>query len=202
MMSTHNDVTSPTQCLRYRKSSSPGSSSFTFTVTCPPRPMTSMEDLAKEGTDIFCSYLAFSLGMGSSLFKITVKFNLGMLSSARLICSLENKRGRSPQRHLQNLPCSTVIEGISVLPHWHMPSGRQIARIKAEHWSALALPWDAVDSLWHLPNQSLLLFPLCSNTLCFFHTISCANLKAVDRLFFFSPCDATQRTIQRNSFLM
>lgn len=64
------------------------------TATFQPSLVTSTGNLARAGLYVFFSYLAFSLRIGSSFFKIMVQCNLGRLRSASFLRSLvESKRG-------------------------------------------------------------------------------------------------------------
>ena len=95
---------------------------------------------------------------------------LGKLSSVRFIGSLESRWGwgDSPQRCCKATSLNYDWRGQCPSSPAHTPSGRLMARMKEECWSALVPPCDVPDSLWPLPNQSLLLFPVCVNALCFF----------------------------------
>lgn len=181
---THKDVTSPTPCLKFSGSSSPGSSSHSWSF---PHPNPSLWHPCgiwpRKG--LMSSFLTWLFHLGWEVqFQNNGKCNLGTLSSAGFICLLENEWGSPPQRCCKVTSLNNDRGG-------ERPSSpaQAIWRVdsKSKSW-ALVCPCsacDAADGLWQLPNQSWLLFPLCANALCFFHTTLCADLKAADRFLFF-----------------
>lgn len=109
------------------------------TATFQPSLVTSTGNLARAGLYVFFSYLAFSLRIGSSFFKIMVQCNLGRLRSASFLRSLvESKRGvgRDSFQGSREAPVSGDGRTGCIVVHFHT---HPLKKLQTGLWRPLGL---------------------------------------------------------------
>lgn len=136
---TRKDVTSPTPCRRFSESSP----QVVHHVRGHSPARTQACDIHAgpgHGRDL---RLLLLLGFFNWDGKFNFKIMVNAIQERRVqpdSSAYWKMNGGVLPRGAAKLPHSTTIEGVRVLPGRHTPSGGQLARGRAEHWSALVLP--------------------------------------------------------------